>query len=508
MAAIEGHKEVVEYLITQQAEINYKDADGRSTLYVLALENNLQVAHVLLENGVDVSGRDFEGRTTLHVAAWQGHYDMVQLLINYKADVNATDNDSRSVLQSAAWQGHANVVRLLLENGASVDQTCNQGATALCIAAQEGHEDVVRVLLTYEANPNHADQCGRSATRVALKGGHQNVVKILEEYGATPLNGMNGRRSTNSNTTSGISTTLDSSKSSSQVTPSSIPANEQNLNCNNSAYESPSSTFERGGRSSGNLTASNTGSTNQSSSSGGQENNSLTRQPLSFTQQLQQCSRHKNRPLSKTLTPVSEPYVSPNHDNSASGSPMSDVQGGVTTAGPVSPHMESPRGSVHKLTSPRLEFSSASITKSGCHGNSSIYHRTTSVDDCSEPVWQKQSDCPHNAAKAELHRRGTFPDMPPMIGGGIAMGQKSLALKSPETRRKRNGIVTNPNFAKTSNQNKNVSMNGYFNKLSDLDFAVSASDDSESSRGSSKKSGKGTSAARPTGLPIKKETPI
>ncbi|XP_057194934.1 ankyrin repeat domain-containing protein 50-like [Triplophysa rosa] len=191
VAALEGHRDIVELLLSHGADIDFKDADGRPTLYILALENQLAMAEYFLENGANVEASDTEGRTALHVSCWQGHLEMVRLLINYHADVNSCDNEKRSALQSAAWQGHVKVVRNLIDNGTVVDHTCNQGATALCIAAQEGHVDVVQILLEHGADPNHADQFGRTAMRVAAKGGHASIIKLLEKYGGTSLNGCN-----------------------------------------------------------------------------------------------------------------------------------------------------------------------------------------------------------------------------------------------------------------------------------------------------------------------------
>ncbi|XP_005994760.1 ankyrin repeat domain-containing protein 50 [Latimeria chalumnae] len=189
VAALEGHRDIVELLLNHGADVDCKDADCRPTLYILALENQVAMAEYILENGANVEVSDADGRTALHVSCWQGHLEMVQLLINYHADVNASDNEKRSALQSAAWQGHVKVVQLLIENGALVDHTCNQGATALCIAAQEGHLDVVQILLEHGGDPNHADQFGRTAMRVAAKNGHSQIIKLLEKYGASTLNG-------------------------------------------------------------------------------------------------------------------------------------------------------------------------------------------------------------------------------------------------------------------------------------------------------------------------------
>jgi len=51
----------VQSLLSHGADVNMRDADGRSTLYVLALENRLAMARVILEEGrADIESRDSE----------------------------------------------------------------------------------------------------------------------------------------------------------------------------------------------------------------------------------------------------------------------------------------------------------------------------------------------------------------------------------------------------------------------------------------------------------------
>ncbi|XP_042912372.1 ankyrin repeat domain-containing protein 50 isoform X2 [Parasteatoda tepidariorum] len=266
IATLEGHKDTVKLLINHGANINYKDADGRSTLYLLALENRTDMGEFLLAGGADVEARDLEGRTALHVSAWQGHTDMVELLLNHGADVNAVDNDYRTALQSAAWQGHVSVVRLILERNAIVDHVCNQGATALCIAAQEGHLEVVKVLLEYGADPNHVDQFGRNPIRVATKGGHSSVIHLLEEY-----------------------IQESASECSSHSTAETKPCSA--ILC--PPLESPEDKRR-------------SFISNQSSSSNLTNSTNNSKIEITFTQQLQQCTRNRNR-ISRLLSPLSEP---------------------------------------------------------------------------------------------------------------------------------------------------------------------------------------------------------
>ena len=102
LASLEGHFECVQTMLKYGCDVNLKDADSRTTLYILALENKLNVVKFLLDySNVNVNIPDSEGRTALHVSAWQGHQEMVKLLITVgNADVNAIDLENRSPLHS------------------------------------------------------------------------------------------------------------------------------------------------------------------------------------------------------------------------------------------------------------------------------------------------------------------------------------------------------------------------------------------------------------------------
>lgn len=443
------------------ANMNYKDADGRSGLYILALENKADMVQHLLEWGAEVECTDLEGRTCLHVAAWQGHFKVTESLIKHGANVNAVDNDSRTALQSAAWQGHESIVQLLLENGASVDHTCNQGATGLCIAAQEGHEQVVKVLLHHKANPNHADRFGRTPVRVAIKSGHSKVCRILEEFGAI----LPGNKSRSNSSTSSTETKL-------------IPANGGGVGVvvngntlNSSASDSPDSTFDRrksyasnnSSKSSSNLT----NSTNQSSQSANTTTTISNGDCLTFTQQLQQCSmaRHRARPMSRMLSPVSEPQ-SP--IQSPTLSPKDNI-GHYTIDNPKSPVTERNLNMVGQSPVKFLHCKHKEIT-------STINIITNPNADLSdEPVWQINpvhfQSMKTNLEKLRLHQKALNYDQP-------IMGQSALEMNKS----KRNCIVTNPKITPgmgVNSRQQKVADNGLYSQ-----------------------------PQRPNGLTLKKETPL
>ncbi|KAM3955505.1 LOW QUALITY PROTEIN: uncharacterized protein ACR2FA_010574 [Aphomia sociella] len=186
LAALEGHFACVGALAARGADVDARDADRRSALYVLALDDRRAMARYLLADcGARVDTPDTEGRTPLHVSAWQGHTEMVNLLIKVGgAAVDGRDRCARTALHAAAWRGRAPALRALLQHGASPAAVCTQGATPLGIAAQEGHEECVLWLLQHGADPLQADHCGRTPAKVAWRAGHANICRLLERWAA------------------------------------------------------------------------------------------------------------------------------------------------------------------------------------------------------------------------------------------------------------------------------------------------------------------------------------
>lgn len=542
-AAIEDHRDVVEYLLTVGADIDYIDADGRSTLYVLALENKHETATFLLEKGAKVDIVDLEGRTPLHVAAWQGHYELIDVLCRYGAEIDAVDNDNRSALQSASWQGHERVVQYLLDHGAHVDHTCNQGATALCIAAQEGHDPVVRVLLQYHANPNHADQFGRTPMKVALKSGHLNVIKLLEESGATVPTGCKSRSSSSASCASSetkpsvqASDTAILTVNSSVTVSSGGPAVLNGVHTINTPSESPDSTYDRRksvlSNNSSKSSSYLTNSTNQSSLNSAMSYSQT--QPtdsdcLTFTQQLQQCSmsRNRSRPISRLLSPVSEPH-SPD---------QSPVLGSPSIRPDCLPLVSSENCAFNR------SVKTSQATKKQIPTTINITMNPYNAEISDEEIWKVNPYHPNISLKASLQILEQQKRKTPDHTSKPFMGQSALEMRSPETRRKRNGIVTNPNHKakginsghieklaqlESSQRSDNHSMTngdslrgkskvpsmgtGYSLGTSHSGSSLTGSSHTGSSRGGSSNAGSSLEekgpAVRPNGLPLKKETPL
>jgi ankyrin repeat protein len=98
-AVREGHRNVVELLLVNGADVSAKNKDGNMPLHYWG--GHREVAELLLAHGAKVNAKGQLGDTPLHRAARFANKDMVELLLAHGADVNAKDQDDSTPLHEA-----------------------------------------------------------------------------------------------------------------------------------------------------------------------------------------------------------------------------------------------------------------------------------------------------------------------------------------------------------------------------------------------------------------------
>ena len=129
------------------ADVNTKDALGRTPLHIAAEKGYGDVAMFLVENGTDVNLTDANGNTPLIFIIHKiGNLEITKRLIAKGAVVNAQNRTGETALMYAAWRGHSEIVQLLLKNRADATLKNRQGDTALMLAESRGHLAIVQML--------------------------------------------------------------------------------------------------------------------------------------------------------------------------------------------------------------------------------------------------------------------------------------------------------------------------------------------------------------------------
>ena len=105
-------------MVSKGADVNAKTMrDSWTPLHFAAAMNRKEVAELLLTNNADVNAKDKQGRTPFSYAAAHGYKDVAGLLLANKAEVNDKDNYGNTPLHYAAENGQKDMVEWLRQHG-------------------------------------------------------------------------------------------------------------------------------------------------------------------------------------------------------------------------------------------------------------------------------------------------------------------------------------------------------------------------------------------------------
>ena len=134
-------------LHSTNADVNLKDALGRTALGIAAEKGHTEVVRFLIQNEAKVNITDPNGNTPLIFIIHQtGNLEITKQLLEKGAVVDIQNRTGETALMYAAWRGHSQIVRLLLEHHADVTLKNRQGDTALTLAASKKHLEIVQML--------------------------------------------------------------------------------------------------------------------------------------------------------------------------------------------------------------------------------------------------------------------------------------------------------------------------------------------------------------------------
>ena len=187
IASRRGRIEIVEMLIKAGANMNAKDFDGNTALFVdpdMSIDPIVEtdIATLLIENGANMNIKNFSGNTALMFAIMFSSYRVAKLLIEKGADMETKNNKGNTALMEASNFNRIEIVTLLIEKGADVNaKNDKDGSTALMIASNRGYTELVTLLIEAGADVDETDRKGRSAIEYAISKGHTEIARLLKQ---------------------------------------------------------------------------------------------------------------------------------------------------------------------------------------------------------------------------------------------------------------------------------------------------------------------------------------
>ncbi|KAM5263100.1 ankyrin repeat and SAM domain-containing protein 1A isoform 3-T3 [Ctenodactylus gundi] len=201
-AALNGHKEVVEVLLRNDALTNVADSKGCYPLHLAAWKGDAQIVRLLIHQGPShtrvneqnaleikelkkygpfdpyINAKNNDNETALHCAAQYGHTEVVKVLLEELTDPTMRNNKFETPLDLAALYGRLEVVKMLLNAHPNLLSCNTKKHTPLHLAAKNGHKAVVQVLLDAGMDSNYQTEMGSALHEAALFG-KTDVVQIL-----------------------------------------------------------------------------------------------------------------------------------------------------------------------------------------------------------------------------------------------------------------------------------------------------------------------------------------
>lgn len=201
-AASYNEKDVVEFLLAQNANPNISNNWDELPIESAAKEGHLEIVKLFLG-----TASEYVKSCTLGWASFYGHLNVVKFLLEENVDVNIPKRSRRNEdgvlpFHEAVEGRNLEIIKLLFAKTNNIYTKDEFGRTALGHAASIGHPEIVEFLLEKDFNPNIPDADGKLPLHHTVNWYfHRFPLKLLEllisrtndinttdEDGTTPLN--------------------------------------------------------------------------------------------------------------------------------------------------------------------------------------------------------------------------------------------------------------------------------------------------------------------------------
>jgi ankyrin repeat protein len=174
IAAVKGLENSLNILIENKSDMSaWSYEDGNTALH-FASHRYQEIVQKLISKNADVNAKNFHGETPLHISAYRQDLIIMQLLIKENANVNAKDSNGHAPLHIAATFVTIECLKFLVENGANVNEENNSKARPIHLVNcslwnTEQVEECIKFLIEEGAEINANDKENNTPLHYAAK---------------------------------------------------------------------------------------------------------------------------------------------------------------------------------------------------------------------------------------------------------------------------------------------------------------------------------------------------
>ncbi len=160
---------------TDELDMNELDEYGE-TLLISAYRRGTspEFLQVLLDKGADINQKNAEGKSVLDLAFANNNLGMIKFMVEHGANINKVNND-RSYLMDCK-RGSVELTDLLMAHSAAVSHVTADGETVLMATIRNLNMPLIKYVLQHNVDVNAKDADGLTAVSY--------LIKALEQYGA------------------------------------------------------------------------------------------------------------------------------------------------------------------------------------------------------------------------------------------------------------------------------------------------------------------------------------